>query len=294
MQTLAANRENERVNARDGKSNGKPAPANGRKRDGRRRDLVLVSVGRLAVLGAILGIWEIIVIFKLVNPVLASSPAAVGQYLIHSFGNGEMMDNLVPTVEATLIAFVLASACGVVIGLFLGVLPRVARIFDPYITAFNSLPRIALAPLFVIYFGIDMSAKIALAFTIVVFVVLVNTYAGVLSVDPDLRRLAALHRLTKVQMFGKVLFPTAVPMIFAGLRLGIIYSFLGVVTSELIAARDGLGLLVAQYSNTFQMANVYGLIIVLALVASLFTFLMGLVERHLLRWQEPRSRHLSG
>ncbi|MDE2571054.1 MAG: ABC transporter permease subunit, partial [bacterium] len=94
--------------------------------------------------------------------------------------------------------------------------------------------------------------------------------------------------------FSKVLFPTAVPMIFAGLRLGVIYSFLGVVTSELIAARDGLGLLVAQYSNTFQMANVYGLIIVLALVASLFTFLMGLVERHLLRWQEPHGRHVPG
>jgi NitT/TauT family transport system permease protein len=244
-----------------------------------------IALGRLAVLVVILAAWQIIATYKLVNPVLASSPRAVWDYLVESFSNGEMISNLIPTVEATLIAFGLASVCGIVIGLCFGVLPRVAKVFDPYITAINSLPRIALAPIFIIYFGINMSTKVALAFTIVIFVVLVNTYAGVISVDGDLRRLAVLYRLSKVQLFMKVLLPGAVPMIFAGLRLGITYAFLGVVTSELLAARNGLGLLVAQYANTFQMANVYGLILVLALLASIFTVGMTAIERHMLRWK---------
>jgi NitT/TauT family transport system permease protein len=132
-----------------------------------------------------------------------------------------------------------------------------------------------------------MNAKIALAFSIVVFMVMTAARAGVRSVDVDIMQLATVYGANRRQMFTKVLFPVAVPSIFGGLRLAVVYSLLGVVTSELIASRNGMGQLIQQYASLFQTDRVYGLLVVLAVVASILNAVMARLERHLLRWQPP-------
>jgi NitT/TauT family transport system permease protein len=151
--------------------------------------------------------------------------------------------------------------------------------------ALNATPRIAIAPVFIIVFGIGMSAKIALAFTVVVFMIISAARSGIHAANPDVLRLMTVMGASKPQIFFKVLLPVATPSIFAGLRLGLVYSLLGVVTSELLASRDGLGQLIALYSGTFQLDRVYAIIFVLIVISGGLNAIFTSLERRLTRWK---------
>ena len=241
---------------------------------------------RLAVLCALIGLWQLVVTLRLFDPTVTSRPSAVGSYLGHALGDPSFWSNLWATVEATLIAFALASCVGIVIGVSLGLLPRVENIIDPFLNAFNAMPRIALAPVFIVAFGLTLTAKIAVAFTIVVFIVITSARAGVRSVDNDIMRLSIVLGANRRQLFMKVLCPTAVPAIFGGLRLGVIYSLLGIVTAELIGSNNGIGQMLQNASGNFRTDEIWALLIVLAVVAATINAVMAAVERHLLRWQQ--------
>jgi NitT/TauT family transport system permease protein len=163
--------------------------------------------------------------------------------------------------------------------------PRVDLLFDPYVDALNSMPRIAFAPIFILAFGIGPTAKIALAFTLVVFILLMNARSGVKSVDPDILQMATVQNGSRRQLLMKVVLPSSVPAIFAGLRLGLIYALLAVVASEMIASRDGLGQLITKSSAIFQLEYVYAVVLMLALIAAAMSRSMASFENHLLRWQ---------
>lgn len=244
---------------------------------------------RVLALALILGLWILTVKFELVSPVLSKSPIQVWDIFIDAVKEGKVVDATLSTVGATLAGFVLASVVGIVIGTVLALMPRLSTALDPFLDALNAMPRVALAPVFIIYFGIGTSAKIALAFSIVVFVLIFSTRAGIRSADPEIMKVSAMMGATRPQLFWKVLLPVSVPSIFAGLRLGLVYSFLGVVTSEIIASRQGLGTVIMQYSGSFQMEGVYAFLILLALIASFFNVLMASLEKHILRWQPPKS-----
>lgn len=174
---------------------------------------------------------------------------------------------------------------GVPIGLTLALLPKTERIVEPYLAAINASPRTALAPVFLVIFGLSQSAKVALGFSIAIFVMIVNSRAGVENVDPDWRALMRASGATRRQFFMKILLPAAIPAIFAGVRLAMIYSLLGVVSSELIASTNGMGKLIAQYSSVFQMDRVYALIIIMVLIAAFLNNVASLIERRLTRWK---------
>lgn len=255
---------------------------------GRSNDTV-VRVCQILLLPLTIGFWHFVAISKFFDPLVARTPGQVLTAVTKIARSGELALHLRSTMEAVFVAFALASVVGIFLGILLALMPRTERVLSPYFDAFNAMPRIALAPVFLIYFGIGTSAKVALAFSLVVFIVMANARAGVLSADADVLRLTTILGARKHQIFTKVYLPVATPAIFAGLRLGLIYSLLGVVASELIAARDGLGMLVAQYSGVFEMEGVYGVLIILALVASVLNSLMRLIERYVLRWQPPEA-----
>ena len=193
---------------------------------------MVVTIGQLAVLPITVLLWHIVAVNGWVDPLVSRTPEQVWHYLVEGWRSGEIVDNLAATMEAVVIAFVLASVVGVVAGIALALLPRTERILNPYLDALNAMPRIALAPIFIVYFGLDMSAKVALAFTIVVFVLLTSARAGVHSADHDVVRLTTVLGANKRQVFTKVYLPVSAPAIFGGLRLGLIYALLGVVGSE--------------------------------------------------------------
>jgi NitT/TauT family transport system permease protein len=251
-------------------------------------DTVRLSGERILFGVALIGLWQMVVSLHLIDRSVTSRPADVGKYLGHAIGSSVLWTNLGATMKAVVIAFALASAVGIVVGIALALLPRVERVVAPYLDAANAMPRIALAPVFVVAFGLTINAKVALAFSIVVFIMITAARAGVRSTDVEIMRLATVLGANRRQMFTKVLFPVAIPSIFGGLRLAIIYSLLGVVTSELISAKDGVGQLLQQYTSLFQIDRVWGLLIILAVVAAVLNLLMSRVERYLLRWQPPQ------
>ena len=163
--------------------------------------------------------------------------------------------------------------------------PRLHRAAEPYLTLLNAMPRIALAPLFLLWFGLGIGSKIAVAVSLTFFIVLSSTVAGIRGVNSDHLVLSRALGATPRQIFFKVTLPSAVPIIFSGLRLGLVYSLLGVVGAELLAAEHGLGQTLAYLQSTFDMDGVMGLLLLLALIGLSVTVVMNYLERKLLVWQ---------
>ncbi|WP_406422612.1 ABC transporter permease [Streptomyces sp. NBC_00873] len=256
----------------------------------RKRGRIKVRAWQVILLLAWFGLWQGVTSAGILDPVLSKTPAQSWNYLTTAAESGELWSNTKATMAAVLLAWVMAGIAGVVAGLALGLLPTTERILTPYLEAVNSMPRIALAPLFIVAFGIGLWAKVALATTLVFFIVMSGARAGIRSADAEWLRLSAVLGVNKFQLFTKIFFPVATPAIFASLRLGLIYSLLGVVGSELISAENGLGQLIANYSAIFRMEAVYAILILLAVIAVILNQLMGAIEARLLSWQPPEER----
>ena len=158
------------------------------------------------------------------------------------------------------------------------------RIVSPFLTAFNSMPRIALGPLFILWFGIGIASKVVLAFSLGYFIMLLSTLGGLKNVDRDLLLMSRLFGASELRLFRDVRLPWALPGIFAGLKLTLIYCSAGAVIGEMIAAKSGLGVLLQSFSGRFDVAGVMALILIVALLVMALTSLMDLGERRLLEW----------
>ena len=257
--------------------------------NGQISDSNFVIVGRVLVLVGFLLIWFAITALGLVDQTVLSGPAETWRAFVGLASGGTLLSNLWSTLEATLIALVVAGVPGAILGLMLALLPRTEAIMSPYIDALNSAPRIALAPVLIVLFGLGQLPKIVLAGTLVVFVTLMNARAGVHAAEDDYLRLLKAMGASKFQVFSKALLPVAAPALAIGFRLGLIYSLLGVVAMELISAEKGMGVLIAQYSATFQMDKVYALLLILILIAALLNTGTQYIERRLLKWQSPKT-----
>jgi NitT/TauT family transport system permease protein len=257
----------------------------GRPRPGGLGASARLLVGRVLVGLGLLGIWQLVSTAGWLAPSVSRTPGEVGAAVVELLAGDALWPAMWSTLAATLIALALASVVGITAGVLLGLSPRVEKYVEPYISAANAMPRIALAPVLIIYLGLGQASKIALAFTIVVFVLLINAQAGVRSTDRELLVLAKVMNMSRAELIGKVILPGAVPSIFAGLRLGLIYALLGVTASELIAAERGLGQLIAAATGVFDLSTAYAVMLVLAVVGALANLIMLAVERRLLRWQ---------
>ncbi|WIY53904.1 ABC transporter permease [Devosia sp. YIM 151766] len=263
-----------------------PAAAAGPAQQGRGWAGASVLIGQVVIGIALLLFWQLAWTGGWVDPIIARSPEQVWSALLMLIGDGTLWPSFYATMEATLMAFVLASVVGVLVGIGLGLFPRVEELFDPYINAINTMPRIAFAPVFTLYFGIGQEAKIALAFSIVVFMVMIAARAGIQNVDRDVVTMARLMGTSRSQMFTKILLPAATPSIFAGLKLGVVYSLFGVITSEILSSRIGLGHLISRFAAVFQLEGMYAVILIMTVAAAALNGLMTVIERRFLKWSE--------
>jgi len=253
---------------------------------GKKRGLLALYAGRLAIFAGFCLIWWGVVRLGWVDKFFVSTPLAVVDFLVSHF-TSQIVPNALNTLLATLVAFVLSAVFGVLAGLLLVELPGLKRLVDPFLTALNSMPRIALAPIFILWFGIELASKVALAFSLGFFIVLLSTFAGIRNVDPVLLRLSRSLGCSPWQQFTKITLPWAVPSVFAGLKLALIYSFLGVVTSEMLASKLGLGQLIMYYSGLLRMEAVLAMLLVMAVCAVALTMIADRIEAALLgSWTE--------
>jgi NitT/TauT family transport system permease protein len=154
-----------------------------------------------------------------------------------------------------------------------------------YENRFRPISPVALIPLAILWFGIGVTSKVILAFSLVVFILLVNTYAGAKNVDQDLVIIARLLGANRRQLTAKVILPSSIPWIFAGLRLGLAYALIGAVVGEVIVATAGLGFLISHAAGVFNTTGVFSALIILMVIAMLLNELMKAAERKLLRWR---------
>lgn len=248
---------------------------------GRRRAILL---GRVLVGIVFLAGWEY-ASGRLVDPLFVSSPSAVGMRLWRWLITGSLWTHLSITLYATALGFVIGAAIGFGLGLLFGRNQTVADIFDPYITALYSIPKIALAPLFIIWFGIGIESKIAVSASIVFFVVFLNTYAGVRDVNPLYIHATRIMGGGGADVLRHVIVPSASTWVITGLKVSVPYALVGTVIGEFMSANRGIGFIISQATGLFDTASVFAGLFVLGVVGAVINVALRHIEARLLRWK---------
>ncbi|MDH5207162.1 MAG: ABC transporter permease [Burkholderiaceae bacterium] len=192
------------------------------------------------------------------------------------------------TLLETVLAFASGTAAGLVIGMWLALSPIAAAILDPYIKALNSMPRVILAPIFAVWFGLGIASKVALGFTLVFFIVFFNVYQGVKEVSPTVLANARMLGAGRNQLLRHVYLPSATSWVFSSLHTSVGLAFVGAVVGEYLGSARGVGYLILQAEGTFDINTVMAGILVLTAFALVLDGVVGRVEAHLMRWQ-PRA-----
>jgi NitT/TauT family transport system permease protein len=235
---------------------------------------------------ALLALWQY-ASGRWVRPIYISRPTDVAARLVQMFSSGEIQPDLWVTFQELVLGYGFGVSTGILCGYALGRSPRAAAVFEPYLMAFYGIPKIALAPLFIIWFGIAIWSKVALAGIMVFFLVFYSVFAGVRAVDPDLVDLARVMGATPAQLTRHVTLPAAAPAVLLGMRMAIPYSVIGVIAGEFTSSTKGLGLFINQASSTYDPAGVFAGIALLLVFVLAAGALASALERRLLRWRPP-------
>jgi len=222
---------------------------------------------------------------RLVDNFFISNPLEVGQRLYTWTMNGSIFIHIWATIYATALGFFIGAVIGAFLGFWLGVSPFASRLLNPYLWALNALPKVALAPLFVLWFGLGIESKVALAASLVLFLVFLNTFSGVREVDQDMIDSARLMRATRMQVIMKVIVPSSMSWVFAGLKISVPYALIGAILGEMIASSQGLGYLVQYSGAQFDTAGVFAVLLVIAVVAIILNFVVDAIQARVERWK---------
>ena len=187
-----------------------------------------------------------------------------------------------------MLAFAIGTATGLGAGLWLALSPAASAVLDPYIKAANSMPRVILAPIFGVWFGLGIWSKVALAVTLVFFIVFFNVYQGVKEVSPVVLANARMLGASQRQLLRFVYLPSATSWVFSSLHTSVGLAFVGAVVGEYLGSARGVGYLILQAEGTFDINTVFAGIVVLTVFALVLDWLVGLMEKRLMRWQ-PKS-----
>ncbi|WP_430335935.1 ABC transporter permease [Rhodococcus sp. ACT016] len=245
--------------------------------------LVVLTI-RILIVAALLGAWQMLS-GPVIDPFWVSSPQAIADRLVEWTRDGTLATNARATLLAMAIGLVLGSSAGIVTGFLLGRNRFLGDVFNPFIIAMNSLPKLALAPLFILWFGIGLQSKVIMTALVCFFLVFYNTFAGARDTDAELLGVVTVLGANGRQRLLKVILPQTMSWILTGLRLAVPYSLVGAVVSEITASNEGLGHLLKTSANTFDTAGTFAAIAVLVVVALLLNIAVTRAEGLSSRWK---------
>lgn len=273
-------------------SGAKSDRAHSRARAARKRK-VGVGAARVLLLVAVLGLWEWLSRAKVIDPFNFSMPSKIWDqiytWVMHGTALGSLGEQIWATLQEALLGWVIGVIAGVVFGIALGRITLLADILGPYIKVLNSIPRIVLAPIFVIWFGLGPSSKVASAVVLVFFPVFFNAFQGAREVDRNLVANARILGASDRRVTLQVVIPSATSWIFTSLHVSFGFALIGAIVGEYIGATKGIGLLVAQSQGTFNAAGVYAAMVILAVVALVAEGLLTFAENRIFRWKPSSS-----
>ena len=246
----------------------------------------VVRIGlQLLMIFIVLGIWEGGVRLGWISAFLFGSPVGIAQYTGKSIIDGSLLyDTSVTVFEATL-GFVIGTLVGSLLGLSLWYSPFIARTVEPIVVAFNSVPKIAFAPIIILWFGTGLTSKVALAISLTAIVALIAAYQAAKDADPDLQGLMVTLGANKHQIFYNVIVPSSLPAIVATFRINVGFGLVGAVVGEFISSQRGLGHLIFTASSLYDLNTVWVGLFTLMAVGFVLYFVIDWVERRLLPWK---------
>lgn len=244
------------------------------------------SLSLLSPIG-LLALWEAGARAGIVDTRFFPAPTTIFAALADLARAGELQAHLAISLERIGVGFVLGAVPGIVLGLAIGLLPIVRAIVQPLVDATFPIPKIALLPMVIMLFGIGEGSKYAIIAVAVVFLVLINTEAGVRNIERIYMDVGRNYGATRLMFFTDIALPGALPMIMAGLKLGMGVALIIIVSAEFVGARNGIGYLIWNSWNTFQVDRMYAGLMVIALLGFASALALGALERLLVPWQRP-------
>ena len=208
---------------------------------------------------------------------------------IKMWSDGTMIRALGETMTVLTLGFILSATTGVALGVLLGGFRIVGRVLDPFVNAMNSTPGAAFIPLIIVWFGLYTEAKVVVVWNAALFPILINTAAGIANANKDLTEMARAFGANRRNLFWSIMLPDALPSILSGLRIGVAISTVGTVIAELTMAQSGLGGLLAQAGNRFQMDRYFAVVIVLMALGTALSALLRFTENRLARWRVAQA-----
>jgi NitT/TauT family transport system permease protein len=239
---------------------------------------------QLSAFAILLVLWEAAGREGMLNPLYAPSPSRIWDALYELFADGRIWPHLEATFTAALGGLVLGIAAGILLGVLAALIPVLAELLEPVMTLLNAIPRVILAPLFVIWLGIGLSSKVALSFILVAVLIFFTVYSGIRQVDRKL-----VERITtlgggRAALVQHVYLPSVTAWVLGNLKVAVGFAFTGACVGEFVAASRGLGYLLSFAQSTYNSALIFALIFLIMVVVLMIFAIAGRLEKHLLRW----------
>lgn len=244
---------------------------------------------RFLLISLLLAIWQGLTYLLKIPPFILPAPTQIFLALYRGLSSGVYTEHIFVTLWETLLGFALGTSLALVLGTVVALSRRVEYFLYPLIVMFQAMPKVALAPMIVVWFGLGLASKVVSAALVAFFPLMVNTIVGLRSADEDrvnlMRSLAASRR----QIFTMLLLPNALPYIFAGLEVAMVFALIGAIVAEFIGAQAGLGMLIQSMNSTLDVAGQFSVLFILSLIGVTLNALVVVLRRRLLFWDQPRN-----
>jgi len=246
-----------------------------------------VNAGRMILAAVVLAFWQLGA-NRVFDPFYFGTPLGIAKQLLSEIQNPDFYTDLGVTAAEMVAGYGIGAGAGIILGVLLARWDYIARVIDPFLLGLNSIPRIALAPMLIVWFGIDMASKIFLGATLVFFITFFNTIAGIRGVDQALCNVARVQGATDWQIFTKVMLPSASSWIITGLKMSLPFALVGVIIGEFLVSSKGLGYRLNAYSTSYNTVGAISMIIIMMVIMMILTAALDRVEARLMRWR-PRT-----
>jgi NitT/TauT family transport system permease protein len=251
-----------------------------------RRVKAMVVLLRVSIFVGVFVLWEVAARLGWIDAFVMSQPSKALASAMNLARRGELAMHLGYTVGETVAGFVIGTLIGVMVAVFLWWSPFLSRVLEPYVVVLNSIPKVALGPIFIVWLGTNVNAIVAMAIAISVIVTVMMVYAGFREVDPNKIKLLRTFGATKLQVLEKVVIPSSIPVIIAALKVNVGLSLVGTIVGEFLVSRAGLGFLIVYGGQVFNMSLVMSSVILLSGVSVILYYLVSRLEEYVVKWRQ--------
>lgn len=250
-----------------------------------KQDKVIITGCRIAILLLFIAVWQLFSSLNIIDGFLFSSPSRIAVTIKNLYISGDLFKHVATTVFETITGFIIASALGTIIAVCMWWSQKLRAVLEPYVVVLNSLPKIALGPLIIIWFGAGTKSIVFMAVLITIIVTIINMLAGFIQTDESKILLLKSMGATKMQIFAKLVFPSSIPTLISTLKINVGMAWIGSIMGEYLVSKQGLGYLIVYGGQVFKLDLVMASTVILCLLAGFMYFAVALFEKKMIKWK---------